>query len=452
MAPVRSSVRRNQHDQNAVPARTAIPETTMAPDMPINNVLFLEPMMGTPLQIYIEKDVEDRDILVELISKHGGAVSPGYSGVPYILVDPYKESGQNLYRQYAGKKGKIVLSARWVHECISAGTLQTFHTNWANCKVTGAEKVIPVPSIPGPTPTVPSQDERSQAAQPQPQPMQPQPLPPNMPPMPSPSIDPLVHTQHAFGYQVYAHHLNAAPRALHPPTAGPPQSWQAPNGIAPQQTHMAPPPPPPSMMARPPYRDEAWESFNQPNIVGGPGAPGFDYRYRDDQTGWVGDANDYAYDPASYEQAYEQAPPYMPDPGPSTASPSTVPVDATDKPRGRKRTRNQTSPAAAPSTLVLNRRNPPARSPTPPTRVIKSTYGGNLFTSDDVLYLKKYIDYCQEQGLVLSLREICERIAVKVCFQLSPLIWAQIIMSIAYRLLITHFTHGVATVTNIKSA
>jgi hypothetical protein len=61
----------------------------------------------------------------------------------------------------------------------------------------------------------------------------------------------------------------------------------------------------------------------------------------------------------------------------------------------------------------MSRRHPPARSPTPPSRVIKSTYGGNLFTAEDVLYLKKYIDYCQEQGLVLSLREICERIAVK---------------------------------------
>ncbi|KAF8552508.1 hypothetical protein OG21DRAFT_113098 [Imleria badia] len=30
-----------------------------------------------------------------------------------------------------------------------------------------------------------------------------------------------------------------------------------------------------------------------------------------------------------------------------------------------------------------------------------------------LLTLKRYIDYCQEQGLVLSLREICERIAVK---------------------------------------
>ena len=41
-----------------------------------------------------------------------------------------------------------------------------------------------------------------------------------------------------------------------------------------------------------------------------------------------------------------------------------------------------------------------------------------MFTSDDILYLKKYIDYVQEQGLVLSLREICERIAVKVGFLL----------------------------------
>jgi hypothetical protein len=110
----------------------------------------------------------------------------------------------------------------------------------------------------------------------------------------------------------------------------------------------------------------------------------------------------------------------MEDPNASNAAagPSTAPsVEPAEKPRGRKRTRInvchlllycvshckhvfQPPPAAPAATLVLNR-NPPARSPTPPTRVIKSTYGGNLFTSDDVLYLKKYIDYCQEQGLVL---------------------------------------------------
>jgi hypothetical protein len=38
-----------------------------------------------------------------------------------------------------------------------------------------------------------------------------------------------------------------------------------------------------------------------------------------------------------------------------------------------------------------------------------------LFTHEDIEYLKKYIDYCVAQGLVLSLREICERVAVKVC-------------------------------------
>lgn len=55
------------------------------------------------------------------------------------LVDPRKESGQNLYRQYVGKKGKIVLSATWVIECIKAGELQTYQHDWAGCKVTGTE-------------------------------------------------------------------------------------------------------------------------------------------------------------------------------------------------------------------------------------------------------------------------------------------------------------------------
>lgn len=62
---------------------------------------------------------------------------------------------------------------------------------------------------------------------------------------------------------------------------------------------------------------------------------------------------------------------------------------------------------------LVSARGPPTRSPDPPARVIKSTHGGNLFTADDVQYLKAYIEYCQHQGLVLSLREICERLAVK---------------------------------------
>ncbi|TFY76010.1 hypothetical protein EWM64_g8001, partial [Hericium alpestre] len=97
------------------------PQTTNTlPDAPSDGpqshgTLFLEPMMGTPLAVYVHKDVDDRDTVVDLIQRHGGIVSPGYSGVTYILVDPHKETGQNLYRQYAGKKNKMVLDARWVH-------------------------------------------------------------------------------------------------------------------------------------------------------------------------------------------------------------------------------------------------------------------------------------------------------------------------------------------------
>lgn len=43
---------------------------------------------------------------------------------------------------YVGKKGKIVLSFRWVHECVKAGALQTYHTNWASCKVLGTEQYV----------------------------------------------------------------------------------------------------------------------------------------------------------------------------------------------------------------------------------------------------------------------------------------------------------------------
>lgn len=63
-------------------------------------------------------------------------------GLLVTLVDPHKESGQNLYRQYVGKKGKIVLSAIWVLECVKAGALQTYHNNFAGCKVTGTEKYV----------------------------------------------------------------------------------------------------------------------------------------------------------------------------------------------------------------------------------------------------------------------------------------------------------------------
>jgi hypothetical protein len=57
-----------------------------------------------------------------------------------FTVDPHKESGQNLYRQYAGKKNKIVVHSAWATHCIQDKILHGFATNWAGCKVTGKEQ------------------------------------------------------------------------------------------------------------------------------------------------------------------------------------------------------------------------------------------------------------------------------------------------------------------------
>jgi hypothetical protein len=64
MAPARST-RRNQHEQS-IPLRSG-QDASPSADGPGGD-LFLEPMMGTPLNVYIEKEVEDRDALVELVT------------------------------------------------------------------------------------------------------------------------------------------------------------------------------------------------------------------------------------------------------------------------------------------------------------------------------------------------------------------------------------------------
>lgn len=67
MAPARTSTRRTQRDQDAS-TRLTVPDISNGT---IDEELFLEPMMGTPLAIYIEKDVHDRDVLVDLIIVSG---------------------------------------------------------------------------------------------------------------------------------------------------------------------------------------------------------------------------------------------------------------------------------------------------------------------------------------------------------------------------------------------
>ncbi|KAJ7497263.1 hypothetical protein FB451DRAFT_1210674 [Mycena latifolia] len=331
--------------------------------------LFCDGMFGTPLAVYIHKDVDDRPVLVDLLKKYGGSVSQGYSGVPYILVDPHKSSGQNLFRQYANKKGKVVLDARWIRECIKAAQLQTFANDWAGCKVDGTEAQVQ---------QAPQTRTRTRQEQPAPPPVQ-QP----------------VQALHQYAFEVYAPPIEV-------PAPTPPQPWPS-AAISPDQTHITPT----HILHRPTeYRqDTSWNHYEAPV---NPAPSTYDYRYREDENGW---ANGAAYYDPAYVQPFQST--YIEE-GHTTpeAGPSTLPAETPEKPRGRKRVRPTSTPAPPTASLVSNR-NPPARSPTPPTRVVKSTYGGNLFTADDVIYLKKYIDYCHEQGLVLSLREICERIAVK---------------------------------------
>src|ERR1700685_3099383 len=102
MAPARTSTRRTQLNQNP---------STRAADADTNNdvaneELFLEPMMGTPLAMYIEKDVQDRDVLVDIITVSIRVASQfigrvfcvkGYHVLRSLYNDTFFESSYALY-------------------------------------------------------------------------------------------------------------------------------------------------------------------------------------------------------------------------------------------------------------------------------------------------------------------------------------------------------------------
>ena len=67
MAPARTSNRRTQRDQNTNPAILNNVQQHQAVEQQKDD-LFLEPMMGTPLALYVDKDVDSRDAIVELIT------------------------------------------------------------------------------------------------------------------------------------------------------------------------------------------------------------------------------------------------------------------------------------------------------------------------------------------------------------------------------------------------
>lgn len=100
-----------------------------------------------------------------------------------------------------------------------------------------------------------------------------------------PHVEPL----QPYAFQVYV-----------PPMQGPPRqppAWQV--TVAPAQTHIHPPSSSssthPHMMPRSgpshahpshQYRDDAWEGYNASDDIAPQNAP-YDFRYREDQSGWV---------------------------------------------------------------------------------------------------------------------------------------------------------------------
>lgn len=63
MAPARSSARRSAHGPQVPPSGQHAQDGNLV----ANKELFIDPMLGTPLSIYIEKDVDDKEIISDLI-------------------------------------------------------------------------------------------------------------------------------------------------------------------------------------------------------------------------------------------------------------------------------------------------------------------------------------------------------------------------------------------------
>ncbi|KAG9106272.1 hypothetical protein FRC07_008890, partial [Ceratobasidium sp. 392] len=69
MSRRRAGATRTPNASGSVHAHVAVPQQPVPPPAPQNEnpELFVDPMMGAPLQIFVEKDVPDREEIVRLI-------------------------------------------------------------------------------------------------------------------------------------------------------------------------------------------------------------------------------------------------------------------------------------------------------------------------------------------------------------------------------------------------
>lgn len=66
MAPARTSTRRPRK-QTQHPAQNALVDNVEQPQQHVEQ-LFLDPMSGQPLSLYVEKDVDNRDVIIDSIT------------------------------------------------------------------------------------------------------------------------------------------------------------------------------------------------------------------------------------------------------------------------------------------------------------------------------------------------------------------------------------------------
>ncbi|KZV80504.1 hypothetical protein EXIGLDRAFT_742822 [Exidia glandulosa HHB12029] len=506
----------------------------MAPPLPEHRFLFTDPLFGTPIRFYVDKDVHNHQHVVDAIKNNGGTISPAYHPVSFILVNPHSDNTREFCRLCASKPDKVVLDAHWVHKCLEANALLAYRQNWAGLKLTGNERhhlqrqpshhrqphpdhtasPRPLPRVrPQTAPHAHQQQQQQQQQQPISYALQQQgPGMASMPPayltgypqhpqrqqgwsdaggipplatqrMVAPAPHQLVgwrqptqqfaHAQQPQqppgmfpGQNGHGHHFAPPPPQPHGFHQHPQahdqyaqydyrdaephwdQQQQHPHQHQPQQQQaFYPPPPPPPPQTVPQYggphhaaeqqqhaQHAHAHTHPQPQPQPAPAPPPQPAGYlhappppppqdvdRDldvdmdmDMDPPMMDDNDRDDDDDDYERPRSLRSSEEPLPRPAHEEPAAASTPSRKRKRGKSsapRVRRPDTPHDP--TRLIAARAPNARSPAPPTQVLKSTYGGNIFTDADVAYLHKYIQYCQDQGMALSLREICERVSDK---------------------------------------
>ncbi|KAF8315815.1 hypothetical protein DL93DRAFT_2096487 [Clavulina sp. PMI_390] len=416
--------------------------------------LFADPIIGTPLAFHVHEDVHDRDSVVEAITvstgtvlpmlsfsvskpslqRRGGLVTPNLSVATYILVigqrfivadspdalvAPSSPGGQAIWRVYASNKRKVILDSQWVWACVQQNSILSLgHSNdWGGWKVTGTQYFLSDPPING-TPAIAALniDEISRHGTPlrlastslaKTPPSTPQTV--SVPPeglAPQESRNPFLLNTTSTSFLLAPELNNQDTSSLFSQLLIPgtfpslPESWVEDAEAAAASSLLSNDVLQNSSSA--PW-DEHGRSFNADLFF--QNATPFNLQPQEDLASFFLNV-------PPTETLAEPAHPTLVDLEPPLAAAPEI-TSPSDRPLKRKNRdfqpiKRPPTPQNSPAPIPTQR-----RSPSPPRNPVRSVHGGYVFTDEDVNYLYQYIAYCKEVGLVLSLRDICERLALK---------------------------------------